>query len=139
MRLSDLTPELLEPWIELRFSRSSGPGGQHVNKLSTRAELLFDFHACTLLSPEQRRRIATRLAARLSRDGRLRIVSQAGRSAGRNRGHAADRLIELLRTALHVPRTRQATKPTAGSRQRRLLEKKQRSDVKRARRSPPVD
>ena len=127
----------LRPWTELRFDRSGGPGGQHVNKVSTRVTLLFDFRACPALSSADVRRIRQRLATRLSRDGRLRVVSQAARTQTANRLLAEQRLIELLLTATSVPKTRHATRPTAASRERRLKTKQFRSDLKRLRQKKP--
>lgn len=123
----------LSPWIDVRFARSSGPGGQHVNKLSTRVELLFDFHACPLIPEYLKQGIATRLAKRLSRDQRLRVVSQQDRSQSANRVEAERRLRELLAAATQVRRARTATRPTRGSQVRRLSGKKRRGDVKRLR------
>jgi ribosome-associated protein len=127
------TPAELQPWIEWRYDPASGPGGQNVNKVSTRATLLFDFHACALLSPFQRGRIATRLAGRLARDGRLQIVSQRERTQAGNRAAAERRLSELLGAALHVARARRPTHPTRASQRRRLQEKRLRGDRKRRR------
>lgn len=129
-------PADLAPWIEERFTRSRGPGGQHVNKTSTRVELLLDFERCTAFSEEQRGRIRSRLASRLAHDGRLRVVSQDDRSQAANRTHAWDRLTELLRSALRRQRPRVATRPTGGSRQRRLKAKRVRGAVKQQRRGP---
>lgn len=130
------TPDLeaLRAWMTVTFERSGGPGGQNVNKLSTRATLLFDFERCALLDDAQRARIRARLGRRLSADGRLRVVSQASRRQEANRGSAERRLIELLGQALHVPRPRRATRPTAGSRRRRARDKQHRSALKQSRR-----
>ena len=126
----------LRPWIEFEFARSSGPGGQNVNKVNTRATLLFDFNACTDLTDPQRKRLRARLHTRLSSDGRLRVVSQRGRTQGINRDLAEARLVELLREALHVPKKRRPTRPSRGARERRLREKKMRGEKKRLRQSP---
>ena len=130
-------PQQLADWIEVRFDRASGPGGQNVNKVSTRASLLFDYTNCPLLTPAQRARITRRCATRLAHDGRLRIVSQAERSQAANRARALDRLVELLAEVLYVAPTRHATKPSAGSQRRRLATKRRRGDTKRQRQSRP--
>jgi ribosome-associated protein len=116
--------------IELRFSRSSGPGGQHAQKSETRVEALFDVEASTALSETQKRRVVARAGPV------LRAVAQDERSQTRNRELATERVIEQLRDALYVPRRRVATRPTAGARERRLEEKRRRGSVKRLRRPP---
>jgi ribosome-associated protein len=115
--------------IELRFSRSSGPGGQHAQKSETRVEAVFDVEASTALTEAQKRRVAAR-AGRL-----LRAVAQDERSQSRNRELALERLAAQLREALRVPRRRVATKPTEASRERRLEEKRRRAELKRLRRT----
>jgi len=116
--------------IEFRFSRSSGPGGQHAQKTESRAEALFDVEASAALTERQKQRVVAR-AGRV-----LRAVAQDERSQWRNRELATERLVELLREALRVERPRRATAPTEASRQRRLEEKRRRSDLKRLRRPP---
>jgi ribosome-associated protein len=116
--------------IELRFSRSSGPGGQHANTAETRVEALFDVEASSALSDGQKRRVVTKAGPT------LRAVAQDERSQTRNRQLAVERLVEQLREALRVERRRVATKTTAASRERRLEGKKRRSQTKRLRRSP---
>jgi ribosome-associated protein len=118
--------------IALRVSRSSGPGGQHAQKSSTRVEALFDIEASSALTDSQKRRVVAKAGPM------LRAVAQDERSQARNRQLATERLVEKLRVALAVPRRRVATKPTAGSRERRLAEKKRRGETKKLRR-PPVD
>jgi ribosome-associated protein len=129
--------EQLRPWIEVCFDRASGPGGQNVNKVATRTTLLFDFHGCPALSSADVRRIRQRLATRLARDGRLRVVSQVARTQIANRLLAEQRLIELLLTATSVPKPRRPTRPTAAARERRLKAKHLRSDLKRLRQKKP--
>jgi ribosome-associated protein len=116
--------------IELRFSRSSGPGGQHAQKSDTRVEAIFDVEASSALSEAQKRRVVTRAGPV------LRAVAQDERSQWRNRELATERLVEELREALRVPRPRRATKPTKASVEKRLDRKRRRSDVKRLRRPP---
>jgi ribosome-associated protein len=117
--------------IELRFSRSSGPGGQHAQKSETRVEAVFDVEASTALSETQKRRVTARAGPV------VRAVAQDERSQSRNRELALDRLAEQLRGALSVRRKRVPTAPTAASQERRLEEKRRRSQVKRLRRGPP--
>ena len=116
--------------IELRFSRSSGPGGQHAQKSETRVEALFDVDASTALTANQKARV-TRKAGAL-----LRAIAQDERSQARNRELAVERVADQLREALKVERKRVPTKPTAQSRQRRLEAKRRRSELKRLRRPP---
>ena len=115
--------------IELRTSRSSGPGGQHAQKSETRVEAVFDVEASGALTVAQKRRVVAKAGPV------LRAVSQDERSQLRNRELAVERLVESLRQALHVPRKRVPTRPTAKSREERLEQKRRRSDVKRLRRS----
>ena len=128
----------LRRWIEARFDAASGPGGQNVNKVSTRATLLFDFQDCPLFSDAERDRIARRCASRLAADGRLRVVAQQQRTQVGNRALAESRLVELLVEALRRPKTRRPTRPTAGSKRRRLAEKKRRGEIKKNRRVGPT-
>jgi ribosome-associated protein len=117
--------------IELRFSRSSGPGGQHAQKSETRVEAVFDVEASESLTDMQKRRV-------LERTGPvIRAVAQDERSQSRNRELAVERLAGQLREALRVQRRRLPTKPTTASKERRLEEKRRRSEVKRLRREPP--
>lgn len=118
--------------IELRYSRSSGPGGQHAQKSETRAEAVFDVQASSALTETQKRRVVAKASSV------LRAVAQDERSQARNRELATERLVEQLREALRVPRPRRPTKPTAQSRERRLESKRRRSATKRLRR-PPAD
>lgn len=137
---SGLTLEELSPWIEFQFTRSSGPGGQNVNKVNSRVILLFDFSSCNLLTPGQKARIQSRLASRLAHDGRLRITHSAERTQLRNRAAAQARLLMLLGEALRSRKTRRATKPTAASRRRRLDDKRRRGEtITRRKPAPPID
>ncbi|MCC7292432.1 MAG: aminoacyl-tRNA hydrolase [Phycisphaerales bacterium] len=134
-----MTVEDLRPWLQYQFSRSGGPGGQNVNKLSTRVTLLFDFESCPLLPDEVKARLRRRMASRLAADGRLRVVAQSERTQGGNREIAALRLLEWLEKAAVAPRPRRATRPTAASRRRRIQTKKQRSENIQRRRLPGGD
>jgi len=116
--------------IELRFSRSSGPGGQHANTAETRVEAILDVEASSALTEVQKRRVIAKAGAT------LRAVAQDERSQLRNRELAVERLAAQLREALKVQRRRVATKPTKASRERRLESKKRRSATKRLRRPP---
>ena len=114
--------------VQLRFSRSSGPGGQHAQKSETRVEAVFDVEASNALTETQKRRVVARAGPV------LRAVAQDERSQLRNRELAVERLVEQLRRALKVERRRVPTKPTEASRRRRLEEKQRRSRTKRLRR-----
>jgi len=116
--------------IELRFSRSSGPGGQHAQKSDTRVEASFDVEASSALTDTQKRRVIGKAGPV------LRAIAQDERSQARNRVLATERLVEHLREALRVPRRRVATKPTQASRERRLESKRRRGQTKRLRRPP---
>jgi ribosome-associated protein len=116
--------------VELRTSRSSGPGGQHANVTASRVEAVFDVEASRSLSEEQKRRVAARLGPV------VRATAQDTRSQTRNRELALQRLRARLASALTVQRPRRATTPTAASRRKRMDAKRRRSDVKRARRRP---
>jgi ribosome-associated protein len=118
--------------LELRFSRSSGPGGQHAQKSETRVEAIFDVEASSALTPAQKRRVVARTGPL------IRAVAQDERSQLRNRELAVERVADQLRHALRVERRRIPTGPTAASRARRLEEKRRRGDVKRLRK-PPED
>jgi ribosome-associated protein len=116
--------------IELRFSRSSGPGGQHAQRSETRVEAVLDVEASTALTPAQKRRVTARAGPV------LRAVAQDERSQWRNRELAVERLVAGLREALRVERPRRPTKPTKESKERRLADKRRRAETKRLRRPP---
>jgi ribosome-associated protein len=124
--------ESIRSEVAFRFSRSSGPGGQHAQKSSTRVEALFDVEGSSGLSDGERRRVLERLGPV------VRAVAQDERSQLRNRELATDRIVEQLREATRVRRPRQPTKPSAAARERRLEEKRRQSRTKRLRR-PPAD
>jgi ribosome-associated protein len=118
--------------IELRTSRSSGPGGQHANVTASRVEAVFDVCSSQALSEEQRQRIMSRLGPV------VRAVAQDTRSQARNRELAVERLRGRLESALTVQRPRRATKPTGASRRRRAESKRRRGEIKRLRRRPEL-
>ena len=113
--------------VEFRTSRSSGPGGQHAQKTETRVEALFDVEGSDALTDAQKRRVVARAG------GTLRAIAQDERSQSRNRELATERLVAQLSEALRVPRRRRPTKPSQKSVERRLEEKRRRSQLKRQR------
>jgi ribosome-associated protein len=119
--------------IELRTSRSSGPGGQHANVTASRVEAVFDVQASPTLSEDQKARICARLGPRVT------ASAQDTRSQHRNRELALDRLAHRLAHALEVRRPRTKTRPTRASQRRRIESKRRRADVKRGRRKPDAD
>jgi ribosome-associated protein len=116
--------------VQLRFSRSSGPGGQHANTAETRVEAILEIETTSALTDAQKRRVVAKAGPT------LRAVAQDERSQLRNRELAVERLVEQLRQALKVERRRLATRPTAAARERRLDSKKRRSQTKKLRRPP---
>ena len=136
-----VTASLTVPEAELswRFSRSSGPGGQSVNTTDSRAELSYDVERSPTLTESQRGRALSRLAGRLV-DGVLTVAASEHRSQLQNREAAEQRLAQVLREALAPPPpTRRPTRPTRGSKERRLAGKRRRSDVKRGRQGRPEE
>ncbi len=119
------------------FARSGGPGGQNVNKVSTRATLTFDVGASESLSPVQKARIRRCLPGRINRDGVLRVVASRHRTQAANRRAALERFIELLAEVLTPTKPRRPTRPTRASRERRLTDKRRQSMKKQDRRSRP--
>jgi ribosome-associated protein len=119
--------------LEFRTSRSSGPGGQHVNKTSSRVEILWNVAHSVALSDEQRDLLITRLASRLSENGEVRVVASDTRSQLRNRQTAERRLAELIARSLAVPKKRKPTRKPRAANEARLTEKKKHSDKKRNR------
>jgi ribosome-associated protein len=130
-----IDPDALAREVVFTAARSGGPGGQNVNKVSSKAILSFDVAASRALDGTQRETVARELAARISKRGILRIACQTQRSFDVNRERAWERFLALLEEALRHRKARRKTKPTAGSRERRIGEKKQRSAVKRERAS----
>jgi ribosome-associated protein len=127
--MAAMDAESIRSEIAFRFSRSSGPGGQHAQKSSTRAEALFDVAESTALSAAERTRVLAKLGPV------VRAVAQDERSQLRNRELAADRILEQLTEAVKVRRRRRPTKPTAASQEQRLDDKKRRGKTKRLRRT----
>ena len=119
--------------VEIRTSRSSGPGGQHANVTASRVEAVFEIAASTALTPEQKRRLPARHGERVT------AVAQDTRGQARNRELALERLRDKLAAGLAVPRRRRPTRPSKAARERRLEEKRRGSERKRARRPPPID
>ena len=130
-----ITNTLTIPLSELRFrfARSSGPGGQHVNRSATRVELLFDVAGSPSLTEAQRERALKALAPYIDSDGVLHLISQTFRSQFRNREEAVERFQTLMRRAMKVPKRRRPTRPSRAARERRLASKRRRSEIKRQR------
>jgi ribosome-associated protein len=121
--------------LEVRASRSGGAGGQHVNKSSTRIELLWNVARSRALDEPTREHLLRRLASRLDGEGTLRLVASDMRSQLQNRRRAEERLVETVRKALVVPKPRKATKPSRAAKQARLDEKRRNAERKRNRRT----
>lgn len=136
-----VTPSIAidESEIEESFVRASGPGGQHVNKVSSAVQLKFDIRRSPSLPNDVAIRLMKLAGSRLTQDGVIVIVAQAQRSQKRNREEALERLLEMIRQAAVRPQTRRATKPTKASKERRLEAKSKRSRDKSLRGSRPGD
>jgi ribosome-associated protein len=136
----EITPELRLPLSELEYraSRSSGPGGQHVNTSSTRIEVWWDLAGSPSISAEQRALLLERLGPRLDSRGRLRLVSSGSRSQLRNREDVTERLQAVVAAALVVRKKRKPTKPSRAAKAARLEAKKRRAAIKRHRRGPSI-
>jgi ribosome-associated protein len=129
--------QLREDELAFRYTRSGGPGGQHVNTSSTRVELVFDLARSPALTERERSLARRRLRTRLDSEGRLRVVAQDERSRARNRAIAVERFCELMREALRPPPPpRRATKPSRAATRQRIEEKRQAGARKRLRRPP---
>jgi len=125
--------------IKIRYIRSRGPGGQNVNKVSTRAQLMFDLKNCDVIPDAARKRLAKSAGRRLTEQGILIMESDRFRHQGRNRQETLNRLAQLIRKALVAPKVRRATKPTASARRRRLADKKHRGKIKSLRQEVTSD
>ena len=131
----EVTPTVAIPrWeLEYRASRAGGAGGQHVNRTATRIELRWNVVESPSLSEAQRALLLAKLARRLDRNGRIRVVSDERRSQRQNREAAVERFIKVIASGLHVARPRKKTKPTRSSVERRLETKKRRAGTKATR------
>jgi len=131
----DILPSLRIPGSELliEFSRSTGPGGQHVNKVETRVTICFDIDSSTVLNGHQRGLLKERLRSRINKDGILRVSCEESRSQAGNRELVRTRFVEVLRQALKSQKKRIPTKATRASQRRRMDQKKKRGDIKRGR------
>ncbi|MFL5565265.1 MAG: alternative ribosome rescue aminoacyl-tRNA hydrolase ArfB [Gemmatimonadaceae bacterium] len=119
--------------LDVRVSRSSGAGGQHVNKTSSRVEIFWNIRRSSAPTDAQRARLTEKLASRMTTEGSIRVVASDMRSQSRNRELAEERLVELVRRALVVPRKRKPTKPSRAAKEARLESKKRQSHKKRER------
>ena len=131
-----MMPEIGQGELRFAYSRSSGPGGQNVNRVETRVTLLFDVDASPSLTDAQKRRIHSRLATRINKDGVLRVVSQRFRTREANRRAAVERFEELLAEALRRQRPRRKTRVPKAVKRRRIESKRRRGEIKRSRSKP---
>ena len=125
--------------IRLAYARSGGPGGQHVNKTSSKVQLFWNLRDSAAPSDVDRAWLAQRLGTRLTAEGEVVVAAETSRSQSRNVDLAVEKLVALLRDALARPKKRRKTRPTRASRERRIQDKKRRGETKRMRRRPPGD
>ena len=126
--------QILQNSLIFKSSRSSGPGGQNINKLNTKVAAILDIPNCSFLNSEQKETILKKLAGRITKDGRLIVESQKFRTQRANRDYAVEKMTGLLENALKKQKTRKPTKPTSGSVEKRIKYKKTRSLIKQQRR-----
>jgi ribosome-associated protein len=129
-------PEIAQGELQFAYSRSSGPGGQNVNRVETRVTLLFDVDASPSLTDSEKQRIRHRLATRINKEGVLRVVSQRFRTREANRRAAVERFEELLAEALRRKRPRRKTRVPRAVKRRRIESKRRRGEIKRSRSKP---
>lgn len=130
-----ISPLITIPASELteQFVRASGPGGQNVNKVSTAVQLRFNVYASSALPWDVRARLIKLTGTRINSAGELMITAQRFRTQAQNRADARERLAELIRGALHAPKPRRRTKPSAGAKRRRVESKQRQGELKRTR------
>jgi len=131
--------ECLKRELEFRTSRSSGPGGQHVNKTESRVELLWSPQDSACLSDEQKKMVVRRMKNRISNEGILHMHSEKYRSQHRNRAELTERFLDQLVASLVPVKKRRATRPTRSSVEKRIQNKKMRGEIKRTRRKGPMN
>ena len=136
MSLPPLTERNFYPEFRFQSSRSSGPGGQHVNKTESRVELFFNIDASTLLADEEKERLLRKLKKRINADGELIIASESTRSQARNKEDCIKKFYELIEKALRLEKKRIATRPSFAARKKRLETKRLQSEKKQLRKKP---
>jgi ribosome-associated protein len=136
-----VTPTLAisESELQFEFVRSSGPGGQNVNKVATGVQLRFNVSAAATLPDDVKQRLKRLAGKRINAEGELIIEARRYRSQEKNRRDAVQRLVALLQRAAEKPKTRKQTRPSSATREKRLADKKRRSEIKRERRGRPED
>jgi len=117
--------EQILPFISFKTSRSGGKGGQHVNKVSSKVELNFDFEACSLFTSEQKEQLRNKLVGRMTSKGSIQIISEEERSQYLNKEKVLKKLLVVLKNALAVQRARKKSKPTKSSKESRIRNKKE--------------